>query len=216
MLALAGGADWIPAMAGSLHPPCRRKKLRPLRPRLTARTALCSVPSSSPHAAGRAGAPVFLPEEKEKTGRARSKREKEVSPLRGDGGRGTRKRCFLRVRMSPARGVVQAGVLEMDEWTSFSFRCRSPGACARLLPVIALEAPPLIARRNGRRHKRLPLIDGPQERGCLPLAFPLSLHLPRGVERQHAAPPVFEENQCYRVSDKKADHRGIFELRYSS
>ena len=182
VLALAGGADWIPAMAGSLHPPFS----------------------------------LFLPEEKEKTGRARSKREKEVSPLRGDGGRGTRKRCFLRVRMSPARGVVQAGVLEMDEWTSFSFRCRSPGACARLLPVIALEAPPLIARRNGRRHKRLPLIDGPQERGCLPLAFPLSLHLPRGVERQHAAPPVFEENQCYRVSDKKADHRGIFELRYSS
>ena len=182
MLALAGGADWIPAMAGSLHPPFS----------------------------------LFLPEEKEKTGRARSKREKEVSPLRGDGGRGTRKRCFLRVRMSPARGVVQAGVLEMDEWTSFSFRCRSPGACARLLPVIALEAPPLIARRNGRRHKRLPLIDGPQECGCPPLAFPLSLHLPRGVERQHAAPPVFEENQCYRVSDKKADHRGIFELRYSS
>ena len=140
----------------------------------------------------------------------------EMYQEKGLMGRGTRKRCFLRVRMSPARGVVQAGVLEMDEWTSFSFRCRSPGACARLLPVIALEAPPLIARRNGRRHKRLPLIDGPQERGCLPLAFPLSLHLPRGVERQHAAPPVFEENQCYRVSDKKADHRGIFELRYSS
>ena len=182
MLALAGGADWIPAMAGSLHPPFS----------------------------------LFLPEEKEKTGRARSKREKEVSPLRGDGGRGTRKRCFLRVRMSPARGVVQAGVLEMDEWTSFSFRCRSPGACARLLPVIALEAPPLIARRNGHRYKRLPLIDGPQERGCLPLAFPLSLHLPRGVERQHAAPPVFEENQCYRVSDKKADHRGIWRLKNST
>ena len=30
----SGGADWIPAMAGALHPPCRRKKLRPLRPRL--------------------------------------------------------------------------------------------------------------------------------------------------------------------------------------
>ena len=114
------------------------------------------------------------------------KRKRSMRPA-GDVGRETRKRCFLRVRMSPARGVVQAGVLEMDEWTSFSFRCRSPGACARLLPVIALEAPPLIARRNGRRHKRLPLIDGPQERGCLPLAFPLSLHLPRGVERQHAA-----------------------------
>ena len=52
----------------------------------------------------------FLPEEKEKTGRARSKREKEVSPLRGDVGRGTRKGCFLRVRMSSARGVVRAGV----------------------------------------------------------------------------------------------------------
>ena len=66
----------------------------------------------------------FLPEEKEKTGRARSKREKEVSPLRGDEGRGTRKRCFLRVRMSSARGVVRAGVLVVDEWTFFSFRCR--------------------------------------------------------------------------------------------
>ena len=95
----SGGGEWQPAMAGPLHPPCRRKKLRPLRPRLTARTALCSVPSSSPHAAGRAGAPVFLPEENEtapagacrrptaakrrllgrrQTGRARSKREKEV------------------------------------------------------------------------------------------------------------------------------------------
>ncbi len=177
----SGGADWIPAMAGSLHPPCRRKKLRPLRPRLgrglrsapflpplptrqaargpsfpwkklrplrprlTARTALCSVPSSSPHAAGRAGAPVFLPEGNEtapagacrrptdakrrllgrrQTGRARSKREKEGSPLRGGEGRGTRKRCFLRVRMSSARGVVRAGVLVVDEWTFSSFRCR--------------------------------------------------------------------------------------------
>ena len=31
---------------------------------------------------------LFLPEEKEKTGRARSKREKEVTSLRGDGRRG--------------------------------------------------------------------------------------------------------------------------------
>ena len=113
VLALAGGADWIPAMAGALHPPCRRKKLRPLRPRLAARTAFCSVPSSSPHrnryAGLRRGPRFFLPEENEtapagacrrptaakrrllgrrQTGRARSKREKEVSPLRGtrDGG----------------------------------------------------------------------------------------------------------------------------------
>ena len=66
----------------------------------------------------------FLPEEKEKTGRARSKREKEVSPLRGDEGRGTRKGCFLRVRKSSARGVALAGVLAVIEWTSSSFRCR--------------------------------------------------------------------------------------------
>ncbi len=71
VLALAGGADWIPAMAGSLHPPYRRKKLRPLRPRLAARTALCSVPSSSPHAAGRAGAPVFLARRKRDCARRR-------------------------------------------------------------------------------------------------------------------------------------------------
>ncbi len=158
----------------------------------------------------------FFQKKKRKRAVHGPKEKKKYRPCGGDEGRGTRKRCFLRVRMSPARGVVQAGVLEMDEWTSFSFRCRSPGACARLLPVIALEAPPLIARRNGRRYKRLPLIDGSQERGCLPLAFPLSLHLPRGVERQHAAPPVFEENQCYRVSDKKADHRGIWRLKNST
>ncbi len=69
---------------------------------------------------------LFLPEGKEKTGRARSKREKEVSPLRGDGGRGTRRRCFLRVRMSIARGVARAGGVEVVEWTFSAFRCRSP------------------------------------------------------------------------------------------
>ena len=69
----------------------------------------------------------FLPEEKEKTGRARSKREKEVTPLRGDEGRGTRKACLRFLRMSSARGVVRAGVLEVTEWTPSSFRCRSPG-----------------------------------------------------------------------------------------
>ncbi len=162
------------------------------------------------------GGPGFSSRRKRENGPCTVQKRKRSMRPAGDVGRETRKRCFLRVRMSPARGVVQAGVLEMDEWTSFSFRCRSPGACARLLPVIALEAPPLIARRNGRRYKRLPLIDGSQERGCLPLAFPLSLHLPRGVERQHAAPPVFEENQCYRVSDKKADHRGIWRLKNST
>lgn len=142
-------------MAGLLHPPCRRKKLRPLRPRLTARTALCSVPSSSPHAAGRAGAPVFLPEGKEaapagacqrptaakrrllgrrQTGRARSKRAKEVLPLRGPGDEGTRRRCFLQIRMSIARGVVRAGVLVVIEWTSPAFRCRPP-PCSTGYPI---------------------------------------------------------------------------------
>ena len=58
---------------------------------------------------------LFLPEEKEKTGRARSKREKEVTPLRGDEGRGTRKACLRFLRMSSARGVALAGVLVVVE-----------------------------------------------------------------------------------------------------
>ena len=68
---------------------------------------------------------LFLPEEKKKTGRARSKREKEVRPCGGteDGSRARGSDRFL--RMSPARGVVRAGV-SRDEWTSSSFRCRTP------------------------------------------------------------------------------------------
>ncbi len=57
---------------------------------------------------------LFLPEEKEKTGRARSKREKEGTTLRGDGRRRTRKMCLRFLRKSPVRGVVQAGVLEVE------------------------------------------------------------------------------------------------------
>ena len=72
VLALTGGEDWIPAMAGALHPPFS----------------------------------LFLPEEKEKTGRARSKREKEgTGTIRG---RGTVQ--AISIRKSPVRGVVQAGV----------------------------------------------------------------------------------------------------------
>ena len=87
VLALAGGEDWIPAMAGSLHPPCRRKKLRPLRPRLTARTPLCSVPSSSPHKIfDFAGAPVFIPRIKRENGPCTvQKRKTRGCGLRGRG-----------------------------------------------------------------------------------------------------------------------------------
>ncbi len=181
MLALAGGADWIPAMAGSLHPPFS----------------------------------LFLPEEKEKTGRARSKREKEVCALRGTwDGRRARGASSGAACLLPAASCGRG--LEVIEWTSSSFRCRSLGACARLLLVIALAVPPLIAHRSGRHYKRIPLICGLQECGCLPLAFPLSLHPPRGAERQHAAPPVFEGNQCYKVSGKKTDHRGKWRLKNST
>ena len=113
-------------MSGAMHPPCRRKKLRPLRPRLTARTPLCSVPSSSPHAAGRAGAPrFFLPEENEtapagacrrptaakrrlsgrrQTGRARSKREKE-----GTGDNAGMRLNDRRSRNDPPRAIGLSG-----------------------------------------------------------------------------------------------------------
>ena len=136
-------------MAGPLHPPCRRKKLRPLRPRLTARTALCSVPSSSPHAAGRAGAPVFLPEENEKTGRARSKREKEVT---GDatGARLNERRS----RNDFPRAIRLSGGLSFTEWTSFSFCCRTLVVAPELrLPAfegLFLKQKKVYRRKNGR------------------------------------------------------------------
>ena len=65
------------------------------------------------HEDGRFFAPPFsrfLPEGNEKTGRARSKRKTEGSPLRGDEGRGTRKAYLRFLRMPSARGVALAGV----------------------------------------------------------------------------------------------------------
>ena len=164
----AGGISAM-MMAGPLHPPCRRKKLRPLRPRLTARTALCSVPSSSPHAAGRAGAPVFLPEEKEtapagacrrptaakrrllgrrQTGRARSKREKE--------GTGTIRGVRLNERRSRndfPRVIGLSGGLSRDEWTSFSFCCRTP-VVAGELRLSGFEKSRTKSRRRSTAEKR--------------------------------------------------------------
>ena len=52
---------------------------------------------------------LFLPEGKEKTGRARSKREKQ-----GDAATGARKRYGLFDTHVSARGVVRAGILEVD------------------------------------------------------------------------------------------------------
>ncbi|RAZ95821.1 hypothetical protein DK853_27920, partial [Klebsiella oxytoca] len=62
---------------------------------------------------------LFLPEEKEKTGRARSKREKEVT---GDttGARLNERRS----RNDFPHAIRLGGGLSRDEWTSSSFRCR--------------------------------------------------------------------------------------------
>ena len=54
------------------------------------------------------------------------KEKRKYGPCGGTWDGGTRRRCFLRVRMSIARGVVRAGVWVVIEWTSSSFRCRSP------------------------------------------------------------------------------------------
>ena len=54
------------------------------------------------------------------------KEKRKYGPCGGTGDEETRRRCFLRVRMSIARGVVRAGVWVVIEWTSSSFRCRSP------------------------------------------------------------------------------------------
>ena len=145
---LRAGEDSAMKMAGPLHPPCRRKKLRPLRPRLTARTALCSVPSSSPHAAGRAGAPVFLARRKRDCARRRvsEANRREAAALRPE----TNGPCTVQKRkrsIAPAGGrrtgdaqeVLPPGThvfcprrgagggLEVTEWTPSSFRCRYPG-----------------------------------------------------------------------------------------
>ena len=67
----------------------------------------------------------FFQKKKRKRAVHGPKEKKKYRPCGGgDEGRGTRKRRFLRVRMSSARGVVRAGVLVVDEWTFFSFRCR--------------------------------------------------------------------------------------------
>ena len=101
MPALAGGADWRPAMAGPLHPPFS----------------------------------LFLPEEKEKTGRARSKREKEVI---GDacGWTGGAQAVLPVSRMPSARGSVLAGV-----WISTN----GPAALSAAADAVETE------RESGRR-----------------------------------------------------------------
>ena len=66
---------------------------------------------------------LFLPEENEKTGRARSKREKE-----GTGNDTGARLNDRRSRNDFPRAIKLSGGLFLDEWTSFSFRCRYPGA----------------------------------------------------------------------------------------
>ena len=101
LLALAGGEDWRSAMAGAMPPHFVGRNSALLRPRLAARTApapfLPPLPTKSTILRG----PLFC-----------EKRECAVH-----GGRektGPRKGYFLRVRMSPARGVVRAGVWRLS------------------------------------------------------------------------------------------------------
>ena len=74
---------------------------------------------------------LFLPEEKEKTGRARSKREKEV---RGND-TGARLNDWPKPGMTSPHAIGLSGGLSMIEWTSCSFRWRSFGASASPLMV---------------------------------------------------------------------------------
>ncbi len=137
-------------MAGPMHPPCRRKKLRPLRPRLTARTPLCSVPSSSPHKIfDFAGAPVFIPRIKRDCARRRvpeaNRREaaalkpetngpctvqKRKTRGRGLRGRGRGSDCFSTQVSGPRRGAGRG----------FGGRCKAlPSLLAAANPVLPSE-----------------------------------------------------------------------------
>ena len=142
----SGGADWWSAMAGAMHPPCRRGEIRsaPQPPGGDGFAALLCP--SSPHRAGRGGGPCFAitwgPRKIEDFvgkgrrngaggvfgvsrkrnrakflltqcavhgGREKTRGAEELPPVPG---------------MSPVRGVVRAGVLDLEESTFFSFRCR--------------------------------------------------------------------------------------------
>ena len=96
-------------MAGPMHPPCRRKKLRPLRPRLTARTPLCSVPSSSPRKIfDFAGAPVFIPRIKRDCARRRvpEANRREAAALKPE----TNGPCTVQKRKTRGRGLRGRGL----------------------------------------------------------------------------------------------------------
>ena len=80
-----------------------------------------------------AGAPNFLPEENEKTGRARSKRVKEVGTRRTGARLNDR-----RSRNDFPRDFRLSGGLSDDESTSFSFRWRYPGGGIGLMLALSV------------------------------------------------------------------------------
>ena len=108
-------------------PRCRRKKLRPLRPRLTARTPLCCVPSSSPHEnrfAGFSRGPLIFFQKKKRKRAVHGPKEKKKDTGGSDGGLRLNER---RSRNDFPRAMKLSGGLSDDEWTDFPFRCRFPG-----------------------------------------------------------------------------------------
>ena len=149
ILALRAGGDFSHDDGWCIAPPCRRKKLRPLRPRLTARTALCSVPSSSPHAAGRAGAPVFLARRKRDCARRRvsEANRREAAALRPE----TNGPCTVQKRKTRGRGLrgcgrgsdcfsTQVSGLRRGAGRGFGGRCKAlPSLLAAANPVLPSE-----------------------------------------------------------------------------
>ncbi len=111
-----------------MHPPCRRKKLRPLRPRLAARTAFCSVPSSSPHAAGRAGAPVFSSRRKRDCARRRvsEANRREAAALRPE----TNGPCTVQKRKRSIRGSDGARLNDRRSRNDFPRAIGLSGGCS--------------------------------------------------------------------------------------
>ncbi len=107
--------EWIPAMTGPMQPPFVGKKLAHPAPGL-ARGLRPAPSSSSPHrnrfADVAAGAPIFLPV------------EKDSMPC---GGRetGERKGRSVFYACLPARGVTLARLWWLSNGTSSPFRCRS-------------------------------------------------------------------------------------------
>ena len=146
----------------------------------------------------------FPSRRKRENGPCTVQKRKGSIALRGTGDGGTRRRCFLRVRMSPARGVVRAGVWWLPNGRSSLFAAAYLAQGGSLPKMAASGALPLIwhapkkksGRRDspattGMRQQKEELVHSSRDKPPLNLiARGKSFRLRRSFSRAPAASPV--------------------------